>query len=494
MTFTVFVTSNVFEKLFNLVGLRVECDKSFPTSKRFQTTKHPFRADVVVYDKHELFITTYVEYKHVVRPGALHRLNDFVDLEKIIFETRSTFDYSLDDIPGSVIDYVVGIVVCVDLVYLIVTNMKPSSSNNQVRGLFDGAWLGPFRLTKQEDVAKLTAFLIMHLCKHQVPPLPMNATIKKSLAAPSKYLKESNKRHNTGRESSSKGSSSSGKGSTSSSSTDKRTRSKEQVDFIGTFGSKYIYDLKTCGNRLCLSGYERLRSNIFYGSIREKSTKREYDVVVKTSQYYQHPEEIYILKKMSKFGRVPMMYEYAIRKNNKDYIYSMEKLVDRCDRKYHDLVNDHMRDILKAISELHDLGYMHRDIKSDNVMIRESDKSAVLIDFNYSTKTYQGNYFIQDPFWDRIGTQGYTAPEVDECRNAYSNKIDIYSAGITFAEWLFKIRTNSSMHFEEDIKKAFNACTERKQLCSLIEKMISRDPKLRPTAKEALDILQSCSF
>jgi serine/threonine protein kinase len=55
---------------------------------------------------------------------------------------------------------------------------------------------------------------------------------------------------------------------------------------------------------------------------------------------------------------------------------------------------------------MHSQGYMHRDIKTDNVMIREEGSlNCVLIDFGLATKSTADKLIFP-----RCGTPGYVAP------------------------------------------------------------------------------------
>jgi WD40 repeat protein len=94
-----------------------------------------------------------------------------------------------------------------------------------------------------------------------------------------------------------------------------------------------------------------------------------------------------------------------------------------------------LRQVAAAVAYLHDQGYIHRDIKPQNVMFRtpESDQ-CVLFDMG----------LVHDPCSNLtlgrqiLGTPGYLSPEQMDGRYDYK-QIDVWALGVILYQWLTKV-------------------------------------------------------
>jgi hypothetical protein len=100
-----------------------------------------------------------------------------------------------------------------------------------------------------------------------------------------------------------------------------------------------------------------------------------------------------------------------------------------------------MRQLFLAIQELHDHGVMHRDIKFSNILWNDKNQILTLADFGHATWITDKEHCET-----QVGTVGWIAPEIMERirdassgPRAYTEKCDMYSAGVVFGSLLFGV-------------------------------------------------------
>jgi serine/threonine protein kinase len=93
------------------------------------------------------------------------------------------------------------------------------------------------------------------------------------------------------------------------------------------------------------------------------------------------------------------------------------------------------RQTTEAVKYIHDKGFMHRDIKSANILLEQSSPPLIrLVDFGSATKNpYSYNHMA--------GTIRYLAPEVialklKKSSDSYDKAVDIWSLGLVAYELL----------------------------------------------------------
>ena len=150
-------------------------------------------------------------------------------------------------------------------------------------------------------------------------------------------------------------------------------------------------------------------------------------------------------------------------------------------------------DIAKALKTVHGKGIMHRDIKPNNIFIKEDDedgekKIVKLGDFGCSV-------YIKDNTSEQIGTFIYCAPEISK-GILYDEKCDLWSLGITLFELYFGVfpygnepttnKINSIIYGNEPF---YYNRANIPTLDILFHKLLVIDPKDRMTFNEFFDFV-----
>ena len=170
--------------------------------------------------------------------------------------------------------------------------------------------------------------------------------------------------------------------------------------------------------------------------------------------------------------------------------------------------------LLSALTYIHNKGYLHVDIKGDNILMKDSLDDAGIIDFGLSGKI--DDVRIVEFFKDgRYGTRKYSAPELFGVRGFCGDyqKTDVWGLGLTLLRarlagdptWFqFIPPKNAPVTYQNkrDYKDAIvqqidlplkallekKNLTKEEQLDLVIYQMVQSDPDNRPTAAKALTL------
>lgn len=145
-------------------------------------------------------------------------------------------------------------------------------------------------------------------------------------------------------------------------------------------------------------------------------------------------------------------------------------------------------EIAQGLTFLHSKGVIHRDMKSDNILI-DDDLHAKISDFGISTDMQKQNQ-------TRIGTSQYMAPEVS-MGHPYTEKCDIFSLSIIMFEILtqnFYPYGNNAINIEMRVARSADLRPQVPKECEcdashimyieLMKKCWNHDACLRPTATQ----------
>lgn len=151
---------------------------------------------------------------------------------------------------------------------------------------------------------------------------------------------------------------------------------------------------------------------------------------------------------------------------------------------------DIARQVLIAIAYLHSVGIVHHDIKPENVVfVREGDDRIKLIDFGFAVR-WDGEMGISL----RCGTVGFVAPEILRPGELHTEKADMFSFGALLYAMLTAKKLYggpSSVMLERAKAGKIEYSEEFSRLSpgvqSLIRSLLSTEPSLRPSARQALE-------
>ncbi|KAG6582364.1 Serine/threonine-protein kinase BLUS1, partial [Cucurbita argyrosperma subsp. sororia] len=169
-----------------------------------------------------------------------------------------------------------------------------------------------------------------------------------------------------------------------------------------------------------------------------------------------------------------------------------------------------LREILHALTYLHDQGHLHRDIKAGNILM-DSNGSVKLADFGVSASIFEANSTQGVPISpsstsmmlkEIAGTPYWMAPEVIHSHNGYSLKADIWSFGITALELahgrpplshlppskslLLKITRRFRFSDYENQQNSNNKNKFSKGFKELVASCLDQEPSRRPCADKLL--------
>lgn len=152
---------------------------------------------------------------------------------------------------------------------------------------------------------------------------------------------------------------------------------------------------------------------------------------------------------------------------------------------------DAMNGIFAGLTHMHELGFVHRDVKPENVLVTAAG-IVKLADFGISARLTD-----QVAMKKRCGSPGYAAPEIFLGKD-YDIKIDTFSCGSVLYFMFIGKTPFSGANLQEVIRKTvksslnFRRSVRLERLSAsckaLMSILLSKDPCDRPTAKEALEL------
>lgn len=252
----------------------------------------------------------------------------------------------------------------------------------------------------------------------------------------------------------------------------------------GSFARVYLVENKETKERLAVKAFSK--EYLLSQPKGKDSLINEIEIMQKLKHpYIMNLEEIHESK-----NSVYLVLELLEGGELLNYISSKESLT----------VKDYwrvMKCIVEALAYMADKRIMHRDLKPDNMILKEKNKlencTLKLVDFGLATQCDISEYLFK-----RCGTPGFVAPEVINAPSNenihYDPKCDIFSAGVIFYILMTEKSPFDGKSFKEILQKNKQCkidfknpkLRKNKAALDLLQRMLENDPEKRISAKEAL--------
>lgn len=201
-----------------------------------------------------------------------------------------------------------------------------------------------------------------------------------------------------------------------------------------------------------------------------------------------HPNIIQLRDSIKTRHSAYIMMDFAANGNISSYIYRQKAPLNEIQARIW------FRDIMSAVSYLHNKRIAHRDLKLENYLIDESYK-ALLSDFSFSVTIDQSNSDLMRK--TVCGTSSYMAPEIHTLKDDQSYDpfaSDMFSMGVCLFEMInydnpFEGEFGSPELVQIIMTRNYSLkpnIVVAKECKELIDGLLEPTPARRPTAKEVI--------
>lgn len=204
------------------------------------------------------------------------------------------------------------------------------------------------------------------------------------------------------------------------------------------------------------------------------------------SPEYFDPNEIGLLSQLNHPNIVKYIGSYVCKKRTIIAMERLDRKLSSCDtnRWSFEFKCEMARQLLSALSHLHDRQIMHRDLTTKNVML--TDRTLKLIDFGTAIRYVAGHEYDL-----RVCAEYCRAPEIFLGLTQYDLSMDIWSAGCII--WYIFKGYNLFFSEEGTLDRIYSVMTTPEyfedlhwQIRDLVLDMLHIDPIMRISASDAL--------
>ncbi|CAD8098984.1 unnamed protein product [Paramecium primaurelia] len=242
----------------------------------------------------------------------------------------------------------------------------------------------------------------------------------------------------------------------------------------GTYGKVYRVKNKINQNIYAVKTFEKQLLNSLddqEGLIKEIGILRTLDHrgVIKLHEVYESEQFVFLV------------FEFLQNKNLND---TLERGVTIPESQAFNIIND----LLETVQYIHEQGILHRDLKPDNILLRNETQKYVIIDFGLADIYREDGQYL----FKKCGTPGYCAPEI-LCNQIYDQKVDVYSLGVILYQMLTGLNPFYSKNYDDryklnkESKLDYSKVKVSYDALDLLQGMLNRNPQKRFSAKEALN-------
>nr|XP_020745695.1 interferon-induced, double-stranded RNA-activated protein kinase isoform X1 [Odocoileus virginianus texanus]XP_020745696.1 interferon-induced, double-stranded RNA-activated protein kinase isoform X1 [Odocoileus virginianus texanus] len=165
---------------------------------------------------------------------------------------------------------------------------------------------------------------------------------------------------------------------------------------------------------------------------------------------------------------------------------TLEQWIDKRRGKEPDkhLALEFFQQIVTGVHYIHSKDLIHRDLKPGNIFLVTMNQIKI---GDFGLVTYLKNHEMRT---SKKGTRRYMSPEQLSSVKDYGNEVDIYALGLILAELIHICPTSlETSKLFEDLRSGYLDVFDGKEK-DLLEKLLSEDPKERPTTSEILKSLK----